>query len=73
MSNTSGQETDAQHKFFDNNNQEECHNSNDDNNNNNSSTGDKMRPPATIQVTAKVLFGSVTAISALNAERKKKS
>lgn len=28
-------------------------------------------PP--IQVTAKVLFGSVSAISALNAERKKKS
>ena len=28
--------------------------------------------PLNIQVTAKVLFGSVTAISALNAERKKK-
>lgn len=30
------------------------------------------RPSLNIQVTAKVLFGSVTAISALNAERKKK-
>lgn len=30
------------------------------------------RPALNIQVTAKVLFGSVTAISALNAERKKK-
>ena len=29
--------------------------------------------PLNIQVTAKVLFGSVSAISALNAERKKKS
>jgi hypothetical protein len=28
--------------------------------------------PVNIQVTAKVLFGSVSAISALNAERKKK-
>ena len=30
------------------------------------------RRPVNIQVTAKVLFGSVSAISALNAERKKK-
>jgi len=57
------------------------------NNNNNNTTSSKIppsfcsschkrsqpHPPPTIQVTAKVLFGSVTAISALNAERKKKS
>ncbi len=45
------------------------------NNNNNNNSGGSMGgygvPP--IQVTAKVLFGSVSAISALNAERKKKS
>ena len=51
------------------------------NNNNNSSSGYGIGngiggnvggiPP--IQVTAKVLFGSVSAISALNAERKKKT
>jgi len=61
---------------------------NNNNNNNNSSTTSSNKippsfcsschrsqpqPPPTIQVTAKVLFGSVTAISALNAERKKKS
>ncbi len=43
------------------------------NNNNNSSSDNKNMHPPPIQVTAKVLFGSVTAISALNAERKKKS
>ena len=47
----------------------------DSNNNNNSSSnnnnGGYSVPP--IQVTAKVLFGSVSAISALNAERKKKT
>lgn len=32
----------------------------------------RSRRPVNIQVTAKVLFGSVSAISALNAERKKK-
>ena len=32
-----------------------------------------QQQPPPIQVTAKVLFGSVTAISALNAERKKKT
>jgi len=53
------------------------------NNNNNNSAGceDRNQPskpyhklldrPLNIQVTAKVLFGSVGAISALNAERKK--
>jgi len=38
--------------------------------NNNNNNGGGMPP---IQVTAKVLFGHVSAISALNAERKKKS
>ena len=38
-----------------------------------SSSSLSHQPPPPIQVTAKVLFGSVTAISALNAERKKKS
>jgi len=60
---------------------------NNNNNNNNTTSSSKIppsfcsschkrsqpHPPPTIQVTAKVLFGSVTAISALNAERKKKS
>merc|ERR1711881_18478 len=56
-----------------------CSNNNNNNNecedaNNNTTThpfhklGDR---PLNIQVTAKVLFGSVSAISALNAERKK--
>ena len=42
------------------------------NNNNNNSTRSAYSVPP-IQVTAKVLFGSVSAISALNAERKKKA
>ena len=55
-----------------NNNSQEC----EDKNNNSqprapifSKYGDR---PLNITVTAKVLFGSVSAISALNAERKKK-
>jgi hypothetical protein len=60
-------------------------NNNDVPANNNNNTGMKnnntyepaggessRRRPVNIQVTAKVLFGSVSAISALNAERKKK-
>lgn len=47
------------------------------NNNNNNGGGSRSATPPygvpPIQVTAKVLFGSVSAISALNAERKKKS
>ena len=46
------------------------------NNNNNSSgygIGGNVGGIPPIQVTAKVLFGSVSAISALNAERKKKT
>jgi hypothetical protein len=37
-----------------------------------SSCQQQQKLPVNIQVTAKVLFGSVSAISALNAERKKK-
>eukprot|EP00091_Calanus_sinicus_P011313 TRINITY_DN25655_c0_g1_i1.p1 TRINITY_DN25655_c0_g1~~TRINITY_DN25655_c0_g1_i1.p1 ORF type:complete len:134 (-),score=43.34 TRINITY_DN25655_c0_g1_i1:197-550(-) len=65
--------------YSNNNNNNTCNNNNNDcedaNNNNNNTThpfhklGDR---PLNIQVTAKVLFGSVSAISALNAERKKK-
>ena len=64
--------------FNNNNNNSTCNNNNsecEDANNNNNTThpfhklGDR---PLNIQVTAKVLFGSVSAISALNAERKKK-
>ena len=55
------------------------HSSYNNNNNNNNGPSNVFEyggsiggiPP--IQVTAKVLFGSVSAISALNAERKKKS
>ncbi len=67
-----------------NNNNDACAPSNNNNNsgmkNNNyasssvigeSSSSSRSRP-VNIQVTAKVLFGSVSAISALNAERKKK-
>merc|ERR1712079_582408 len=67
-----------------NNNNNNTLNNNNNNNNNNGGAGTNMGsgpasagsaaygvPP--IQVTAKVLFGSVSAISALNAERKKKS
>jgi len=61
-----------------NNNSEEEYG--DQNNNNNNRARHRNlkrcyvedRPPVNIQVTAKVLFGSVTAISALSAERKKK-
>ena len=55
---------------------EYCNNNNSDEVNNNSNNiflklgGGR---PLNIQVTAKVLFGSVTAITALNAERKKKN
>merc|ERR1711872_636312 len=60
-----------------NNNNNTCNNNNNNeckDANNNTTThpfhklGDR---PLNIQVTAKVLFGSVSAISALNAERKK--
>jgi len=65
-----------------NNNNTEANNNNNNNNNNNSSAcedrNQTSKPyhklldrPLNIQVTAKVLFGSVGAISALNAERKK--
>jgi len=56
-----------------NNNNNECEDANNNNNNNNNTTTFKLGDrPLNIQVTAKVLFGSVSAISALNAERKKK-
>ena len=66
------------------NNNNNNNNVNNNNNNNNASTkcppsfcsschSKRSSQPPPIQVTAKVLFGSVTAISALNAERKKKS
>merc|ERR1712008_261809 len=75
-------------KIFKMNNNDNINVNNNNNNNNNNSTSSSPKcstsfcsschkrsqpqiPP--IQVTAKVLFGSVTAISALNAERKKKS
>ena len=64
---------------YDNNNNTEANNNN--NNNNSASCEDRNQTskpyhklldrPLNIQVTAKVLFGSVGAISALNAERKK--
>merc|ERR1712029_994975 len=59
-----------------------CGNNNNNNNSNNGGAGTGSGPASAgsaaygvppIQVTAKVLFGSVSAISALNAERKKKS
>merc|ERR1712079_204116 len=60
-----------------------CGNNNSNNNNNGGAGTNMGSGPASagsaaygvppIQVTAKVLFGSVSAISALNAERKKKS
>ena len=63
---------------YDNNNNTEANNNN---NNNSASCEDRNQTnkpyhklldrPLNIQVTAKVLFGSVGAISALNAERKK--
>ena len=69
-----------------NNNNNNVNNNNLNNNNNNNNNSSTKCPPSfcsschkrssqppPIQVTAKVLFGSVTAISALNAERKKKS
>ena len=70
-----------------NNNNNNVNNNNtefEDKNNNSSSSSRGARPravpsfhklqdrPLNITVTAKVLFGSVSAISALNAERKKK-
>ena len=64
--------------YNNNNNNNTCNNNNNsecEDANNNTTThhpfhklGDR---PLNIQVTAKVLFGSVSAISALNAERKK--
>merc|ERR1711881_779156 len=63
--------------YSNNNNNNTCNNNNNnecEDANNNTTThpfhklGDR---PLNIQVTAKVLFGSVSAISALNAERKK--
>jgi len=66
---TKEREVDAEEYFNNNNNSTDCEN----NNNNNMGYEHKMTDlPANIQVTAKVLFGSVSAISALNAERKKK-
>jgi hypothetical protein len=64
-----------------NNNNSTCNNNNNNNNecedaNNNNTTHPFHKlcdRPLNIQVTAKVLFGSVSAISALNAERKKQS
>ena len=62
--------------YTDNNNEPSVNNQNS-NNNNNAECEDRNQPSApyrkllNIQVTAKVLFGSVGAISALNAERKK--
>jgi len=67
-----------------NNNNDNINNNNNNNNSSTTSSNNKCppsfcsschsqpNPPPTIQVTAKVLFGSVTAISALNAERKSK-
>ena len=63
-----------------NNNEEEFGDQNNNNNNNNNRARQRNlkrcyvedRPPVNIQVTAKVLFGSVSAITALNTERKKK-
>jgi len=66
---TVNKDVDAEEYFNNNNN-----NSTDCENNNNMGYEHKMTDlPANIQVTAKVLFGSVSAISALNAERKKKA
>jgi len=76
--------SDDEEFYYNNNNNDEVNNNNNNNNsqecedkNNNSQPrapifskyGDR---PLNITVTAKVLFGSVSAISALNAERKKK-
>merc|ERR1712045_178311 len=73
--------SDDEEEYYYNNNKNECNNNNntaeceDKNNNSQPRTpifakyGDR---PLNITVTAKVLFGSVSAISALNAERKKK-
>merc|ERR1712106_191742 len=64
--------------YSNNNNNNTCNNNNnneceDANNNNTTHPFHKLGDRAlNIQVTAKVLFGSVSAISALNAERKKK-
>lgn len=65
---------------YDNNNNNNTE-ANNNNNNNSASCEDRNQTnkpyhklldrPLNIQVTAKVLFGSVGAISALNAERKK--
>lgn len=61
--------------------EEEVNNNNKHNSSNNNNLGEKNHNTIfdkftdrslNIEVTAKVLFGSVTAISALNAERKKK-
>jgi hypothetical protein len=65
---TVNKDVDAEEYFNNNNNSTDCEN------NNNTGYEHKMTDlPANIQVTAKVLFGSVSAISALNAERKKKA
>lgn len=65
---TVNKDVDAEEYFNNNNNSTDCEN------NNNMGYEHKMTDlPANIQVTAKVLFGSVSAISALNAERKKKA
>ena len=66
---------------YDSNNNNTEANNNNNNNNNSSACEDRNQTskpyhklldrPLNIQVTAKVLFGSVGAISALNAERKK--
>ena len=72
--------SDDEEEYYYNNNNNECNNNNnsecEDKNNNSqprapifAKYGDR---PLNITVTAKVLFGSVSAISALNAERKKK-
>ena len=75
--------SDDEEFYYNNNNNNEVNNNNnknsqecEDKNNNSqprapifSKYGDR---PLNITVTAKVLFGSVSAISALNAERKKK-
>ena len=79
-------DTDEEFYPYHNNNNNNVNNNNtefeDKNNNSSSSRGARPRAvpsfhklqdrPLNITVTAKVLFGSVSAISALNAERKKK-
>merc|ERR1711953_1249147 len=72
--------SDDEEFYYNNNNNEEVNNNNsqecEDKNNNSQARAPIFSKysdrPLNITVTAKVLFGSVSAISALNAERKKK-